>query len=149
VTYGSNLLSAEEFAILEAQTNSVSQCKYSYMIQIEKDVYIDSSGEQGGVLRIINNSLSQKLTNCEFYCHKGEIKVRTTKVIQSECEQFLTNIKLLLAICFIQMNCVPCHVCQQEVTATSHKCIKCGNAVNFLWRANRRRRIRTVSPLLL
>jgi hypothetical protein len=89
ITYGSKLVSAEEVAILEAQTDSVSKYKYSYLLQIKKDMYIDGSGEQGGVLRFINNSLSQELTNCAFSCYKGEIKVRTTKEIQSGCELFL------------------------------------------------------------
>ena len=83
------MLSAEEVAILEAKTDSVSIYKYSYLLQIKKDMFIDGSGEQGGVLRFINNSLSERLTNCEFFCSKGEIKVRTTKVIESGCELFL------------------------------------------------------------
>jgi hypothetical protein len=89
ITYGSSVLNADEFAILEAQTDPVSKFKYSYLIQIKNDMFIDGSDEQGGVLRFLNNSLSQKLTNCEFYCYKGEIKVRTTKDIQSGCELFL------------------------------------------------------------
>jgi len=89
LSYGSNFLSAEEVAILEAKADPVSKYKYSYLLQIKKDMFIDGSGEQGGVLRFINNSLAKGLTNCKFICCKGEIKVRTTKVIESGCELFL------------------------------------------------------------
>ena len=71
IHYGWKAINAEEVEVLKAQEDPKSKFKYSYLVQVSKNQFIDGSDETGGVLRFINNAPSQQLVNCEFYVYQG------------------------------------------------------------------------------